>query len=192
MEYLVLLPEWRIWILPPPLFDRAVQSCCVCAISPVFMFETVCTTCATNTHTHSTLTLWGQRGVRGTRLLPESLWKHSSKVRAVKELGPLRAACSSLCTYTEHERSKVVWSSEDSSAEEHIKEPNLKNPLKPAQTKRLSCPIDRLTMKPALVLLVSTAWTFTGAQYYYQGLMDYLENRLLAIEVRSKTPLTDW
>ncbi|XP_047450505.1 olfactomedin-like protein 3B [Mugil cephalus] len=37
-------------------------------------------------------------------------------------------------------------------------------------------------MKPLFVLLVSTAWTFTGAQYYYQGLMDYLENRLLAIE----------
>lgn len=43
-------------------------------------------------------------------------------------------------------------------------------------------------MKPVLVLLVSTAWSFTGAQYYYQGLMDYLENRLLAIEVRSKHP----
>lgn len=41
-----------------------------------------------------------------------------------------------------------------------------------------------LTMKPVFVLLVSTAWTLTGAQYYYQGLMDYLENRLLAIEVR--------
>ncbi|KAK2851834.1 hypothetical protein Q5P01_008110 [Channa striata] len=39
-------------------------------------------------------------------------------------------------------------------------------------------------MKPLLVLLVSTAWTFAGAQYYYQGLMDYLENRLLAIEDR--------
>uniref|UniRef100_A0A3Q4BIV5 Olfactomedin-like domain-containing protein n=1 Tax=Mola mola TaxID=94237 RepID=A0A3Q4BIV5_MOLML len=39
-------------------------------------------------------------------------------------------------------------------------------------------------MKPLLVLLVSTAWTLTGAQYYYQGLMDYLENRLLAIEDR--------
>lgn len=38
-------------------------------------------------------------------------------------------------------------------------------------------------MKPVFVLLVSTAWTLTGAQYYYQGLMDYLENRLLAIEV---------
>ncbi|XP_056279379.1 olfactomedin-like protein 3B [Pseudoliparis swirei] len=37
-------------------------------------------------------------------------------------------------------------------------------------------------MKLVFVLLVSTAWTFTGAQYYYQGLMDYLENRLLAIE----------
>nr|XP_019960826.1 PREDICTED: olfactomedin-like protein 3B [Paralichthys olivaceus] len=39
-------------------------------------------------------------------------------------------------------------------------------------------------MKPVLVLLVSTAWTLTAAQYYYQGLMDYLENRLLAIEDR--------
>nr|XP_033483945.1 olfactomedin-like protein 3B isoform X1 [Epinephelus lanceolatus]XP_033483946.1 olfactomedin-like protein 3B isoform X1 [Epinephelus lanceolatus] len=39
-------------------------------------------------------------------------------------------------------------------------------------------------MKPVFVLLVSTAWTLTGAQYYYQGLMDYLENRLLAIEDR--------
>ncbi|KAG8002436.1 Olfactomedin-like protein 3B [Nibea albiflora] len=39
-------------------------------------------------------------------------------------------------------------------------------------------------MKPVLFLLVSTAWTLTGAQYYYQGLMDYLENRLLAIEDR--------
>lgn len=41
-----------------------------------------------------------------------------------------------------------------------------------------------LTMKPLFMLLVSTTWTLTGAQYYYQGLMDYLENRLLAIEVR--------
>ncbi|XP_078110173.1 olfactomedin-like protein 3B [Sander vitreus] len=39
-------------------------------------------------------------------------------------------------------------------------------------------------MKPVFVLLVTTAWTFTGAQYYYQGLMDYLENRLSAIEDR--------
>ncbi|KAK9515137.1 hypothetical protein VZT92_025806 [Zoarces viviparus] len=39
-------------------------------------------------------------------------------------------------------------------------------------------------MKPVFVLLVSTAWTLTGAQYYYQGLMDYLENRLLAMEDR--------
>lgn len=70
------------------------------------------------------------------------------------------------------------------SAGEYIKEVNLKNPLKAGQ-KKLSCPIDRLTMKPVLVLLVSMAWTFTGAQYYYQGLMDYLENRLLAIEVRN-------
>ncbi|CAG6021887.1 unnamed protein product [Menidia menidia] len=39
-------------------------------------------------------------------------------------------------------------------------------------------------MKPVFILLVSTAWTLIGAQYYYQGLMDYLENRLLAIEDR--------
>uniref|UniRef100_A0A3P8RK18 Olfactomedin-like 3a n=1 Tax=Amphiprion percula TaxID=161767 RepID=A0A3P8RK18_AMPPE len=39
-------------------------------------------------------------------------------------------------------------------------------------------------MKPLFVLLISVAWTFTGAQHYYQGLMDYLENRLLAIEDR--------
>ncbi|XP_028308103.1 olfactomedin-like protein 3B [Gouania willdenowi] len=39
-------------------------------------------------------------------------------------------------------------------------------------------------MKPLFILLVSIAWTFTGAQHYYQGLMDYLENRLLAIEDR--------
>ncbi|XP_040049642.2 olfactomedin-like protein 3B [Gasterosteus aculeatus] len=39
-------------------------------------------------------------------------------------------------------------------------------------------------MKPAFVLLVSAAWSFTGAQHYYQGLMDYLDNRLLAIEDR--------
>ncbi|KAG7519225.1 hypothetical protein JOB18_004250 [Solea senegalensis] len=39
-------------------------------------------------------------------------------------------------------------------------------------------------MKLVLVLLVSTALTCTEAQYYYQGLMDYLENRLLAIEDR--------
>ncbi|XP_034074108.1 olfactomedin-like protein 3B [Gymnodraco acuticeps] len=37
-------------------------------------------------------------------------------------------------------------------------------------------------MKPVFLLLVSTFWTLTGAQYYYQGLMDYLDNRLLAIE----------
>uniref|UniRef100_G3PB41 Olfactomedin-like 3a n=1 Tax=Gasterosteus aculeatus aculeatus TaxID=481459 RepID=G3PB41_GASAC len=41
-------------------------------------------------------------------------------------------------------------------------------------------------MKPAFVLLVSAAWSFTGAQHYYQGLMDYLDNRLLAIEAHSK------
>ncbi|XP_029012366.1 olfactomedin-like protein 3B [Betta splendens] len=39
-------------------------------------------------------------------------------------------------------------------------------------------------MKPVLVLLVSTAWAFAEAQYYYQGLMEYLENRILAIEDR--------
>ncbi|XP_071398019.1 olfactomedin-like protein 3B [Centroberyx affinis] len=39
-------------------------------------------------------------------------------------------------------------------------------------------------MKPLIVLLVSTAWAFTRGQYYYQGLMDYLENRMLAIEDR--------
>ncbi|XP_008283464.1 olfactomedin-like protein 3B [Stegastes partitus] len=39
-------------------------------------------------------------------------------------------------------------------------------------------------MKPLFALLISIAWTFTGAQHYYQGLMDYLENRLLAIEDR--------
>ncbi|XP_032377038.1 olfactomedin-like protein 3B isoform X1 [Etheostoma spectabile] len=39
-------------------------------------------------------------------------------------------------------------------------------------------------MKPVFVLLVSTALSFTGAQHYYQGLMDYLENRLSAIEDR--------
>ncbi|XP_041860161.1 olfactomedin-like protein 3B [Melanotaenia boesemani] len=39
-------------------------------------------------------------------------------------------------------------------------------------------------MKPLFVVLVSTAWTLIGAQNYYQGLMDYLENRLLAIEDR--------
>ncbi|KAM9342891.1 olfactomedin-like protein 3B [Pholidichthys leucotaenia] len=37
-------------------------------------------------------------------------------------------------------------------------------------------------MKLLFVLFVSTSWTFTRAQHYYQGLMDYLENRLLAIE----------
>lgn len=54
--------------------------------------------------------------------------------------------------------------------------------------KELICATDHLKMKPVLVLLVSTAWTFTGAQHYYQGLMDYLENRLLAIEVGSNSP----
>lgn len=44
-------------------------------------------------------------------------------------------------------------------------------------------------MKPLFVLLVSIAWTLTGAQDYYQGLMDHLENRLLAIEVRNNLTL---
>ncbi|PWA31702.1 olfactomedin-like protein 3B [Gambusia affinis] len=39
-------------------------------------------------------------------------------------------------------------------------------------------------MKPLFILLVSCAWTLIGAQNYYQALMDYLENRLLAIEDR--------
>ncbi|XP_005799032.1 olfactomedin-like protein 3B [Xiphophorus maculatus] len=39
-------------------------------------------------------------------------------------------------------------------------------------------------MKLLFVLLVSCAWTLIGAQNYYQALMDYLENRLLAIEDR--------
>lgn len=34
----------------------------------------------------------GQRGISGRRLLPESLWKHSSKVRADKESETLRVA----------------------------------------------------------------------------------------------------
>lgn len=111
----------------------------------------------------------------------------------------LRAACYSL--YPSHLFARVVTlcTSVYSLCEalrtvlwgEHIEEGNLKNPLKPGQTKKLSRPIDRLTMKPVFVLLVSTAWTLTGAQYYYQGLMDYLENRLLAIEVRSNTPFND-
>ncbi|XP_034027446.1 olfactomedin-like protein 3B [Thalassophryne amazonica] len=39
-------------------------------------------------------------------------------------------------------------------------------------------------MKVVFVLLVSSAWALTGAQYYYHGLMTYLENRLLAVEDR--------
>ncbi|KAM4570992.1 olfactomedin-like protein 3B [Fundulus diaphanus] len=39
-------------------------------------------------------------------------------------------------------------------------------------------------MKLLFVLLLSCAWTLIGAQNYYQSLMDYLENRLLAIEDR--------
>eukprot|EP00066_Takifugu_rubripes_P028053 XP_011617319.1 PREDICTED: olfactomedin-like protein 3 isoform X1 [Takifugu rubripes] len=37
-------------------------------------------------------------------------------------------------------------------------------------------------MRGLLLVLVSTAWTLAAAQYYYQGLMDYLENRLSAME----------
>ena len=44
-------------------------------------------------------------------------------------------------------------------------------------------------MKPVIVLFVSMAWASTGAQYY-QGLIDYLENRLLAIEVRQQFVLS--
>ncbi|KAM6976956.1 olfactomedin-like protein 3B [Aplochiton taeniatus] len=36
----------------------------------------------------------------------------------------------------------------------------------------------------AVSVLLSLAWDFTVAQHYYQGLMDYLENRMLAIEDR--------
>lgn len=81
-----------------------------------------------------------------------------------------------------------LFDTEDNSAEANI---TPKNPLKLGERKKLSCSIDRLTMKLLFALLISTAWTFTGAQYYYQGLMDYLENRLLAIEVRIDSPLSD-
>lgn len=81
-----------------------------------------------------------------------------------------------------------LFDTKDNSAEANI---NPKNPLKLGERKKLSCSIDRLTMKLLFALLISTAWTFTGAQYYYQGLMDYLENRLLAIEVRIDCPLSD-
>ncbi|XP_077452231.1 olfactomedin-like protein 3B [Stigmatopora argus] len=37
-------------------------------------------------------------------------------------------------------------------------------------------------MKPVFILLFSATWVLCGAQLYYQALMDYLENRLLAIE----------
>ncbi|XP_057685332.1 olfactomedin-like protein 3B [Corythoichthys intestinalis] len=37
-------------------------------------------------------------------------------------------------------------------------------------------------MKPVFILLFSATWMQCGAQLYYQALMDYLENRLLAIE----------
>ncbi|KAM9830764.1 olfactomedin-like protein 3B [Syngnathus typhle] len=39
-------------------------------------------------------------------------------------------------------------------------------------------------MKLVLILLFSTTWMLCGAQFYYQALMDYLDNRLLAIEDR--------
>lgn len=71
---------------------------------------------------------------------------------------------------------------------EHGRERNLRSPLQSVKTKKLRCPADRLTMKLLFVLLVSCAWTLIGAQNYYQALMDYLENRLLAIEVRNKPP----
>lgn len=145
---------------------------------------------ATNTHAQSewSVFIFLRTGVRGTRLLPESLWKHSSKVRVVKELETLRAASYSL--YPSHlsfahvvSQNASVYSLCDAERTHY----NLNNPLKAGWIKKLICAFDHLTMKPVLVLLVSTAWTFTGAQYYYQGLMDYLENRLLAIEVRN-----DW
>lgn len=78
--------------------------------------------------------------------------------------------------------------STDSLVLEHGKGRNLRSPLQSVVTKKLRCPVDQLTMKPLFVLLVSCAWTLIGAQNYYQALMDYLENRLLAIEVRNKTP----
>lgn len=62
----------------------------------------MCLKGATNTHAHRALSstlifFFGHCGLRGgTRLLPESLGKHSSKVRAVKELETLRAASYSL------------------------------------------------------------------------------------------------
>ncbi|KAJ0064805.1 hypothetical protein NL108_015281 [Boleophthalmus pectinirostris] len=39
-------------------------------------------------------------------------------------------------------------------------------------------------MKQAFLFVLSAFWTLTAAQNYYQGLMDYLDNRLLAIEDR--------
>lgn len=66
------------------------------------------------------------------------------------------------------------------------------NLQKAGQTKDESSPLDLATMKPLLVFLVSTAWAFTRGQYYYQELMNYLENRMLAIEVRGKLPVNHW
>lgn len=121
---------------------------------------------------------------RGERLLPESLWKHSSQVRAVGGSEALSTASSSfflpLCI--EGSFGCVTLSGRQlSSAGEH-------QGGKPGD----KLPIDLLTMKPVFVLLVSMAWTLAGAQYYYQGLMDYLENRLLAIEVKSNPFLYEW
>ncbi|KAK7905127.1 hypothetical protein WMY93_017734 [Mugilogobius chulae] len=39
-------------------------------------------------------------------------------------------------------------------------------------------------MKCAFLIVLSAAWSLTAAQNYYQGLMDYLDNRLSAIEDR--------
>ncbi|KAG7274607.1 hypothetical protein CRUP_029248, partial [Coryphaenoides rupestris] len=48
-----------------------------------------------------------------------------------------------------------------------------------------------LAMKPVVVLLlVGLAFASVGAQFYYQALIDYLENRLLAIEMLDFRKLT--
>ncbi|XP_062314870.1 olfactomedin-like protein 3B [Osmerus eperlanus] len=39
-------------------------------------------------------------------------------------------------------------------------------------------------MRASILLLLSSAWALSSAQNYYQGLMDYLENRFLAMEDR--------
>ncbi|XP_068195646.1 olfactomedin-like protein 3B [Antennarius striatus] len=39
-------------------------------------------------------------------------------------------------------------------------------------------------MELLFLLLVSGTWSLTGAQFYYQGLVEYVENRLLALEDR--------